>query len=41
VRAALATSIGLAEPGEVPTMAQLLERFDPVRLPREPTVLAP
>ena len=41
VRAALATSIGLTEPGEAPTMAQLLERFYPVRLPREPTVLAP
>jgi glutamyl-tRNA synthetase len=39
-RAGLAASVGLAEPGERPTLAQLLERFDPAALPREPTVLA-
>jgi glutamyl-tRNA synthetase len=39
-RAGLAASVGLAEPGELPTLAQLLERFDPAALPREPTVLA-
>jgi glutamyl-tRNA synthetase len=40
VRAGLAASVGLAEPGEVPGLADLLERFDPAALPREPTVLA-
>jgi glutamyl-tRNA synthetase len=40
VRAELARTVGLAEPGEEPSMADLLERFDPDRLPREPTVLA-
>ncbi|MBX5469900.1 MAG: tRNA glutamyl-Q(34) synthetase GluQRS [Thermoleophilaceae bacterium] len=37
----MAASLGLAEPGERVTAAQLLERFDPERLPREPTVLSP
>lgn len=41
VRAHLAASLGLAEPGTTPTLAQLLERFDPARLPREPTILDP
>jgi glutamyl-tRNA synthetase len=40
VRSRLAASVGLASPGERPSMAQLLERFDPAALPREPTVLA-
>jgi len=41
VRGRLAASVGLAEPGERPAMAQLLERFDPACLPREATVLDP
>lgn len=36
VRARLAVSLGLARPGEAVSMQQLLERFDPSRLPREP-----
>jgi len=36
VRSFLAASLGLAEPGEPATMAELLERFDPDRLPRRP-----
>ena len=39
VRAQLMRTVGLAEPGEVPSMDDLLERFDPARLPRTPTVL--
>jgi len=35
-RAMLARSLGLAEPGERPSMDDLLARFDPERLPREP-----
>jgi glutamyl-tRNA synthetase len=38
VRSELATSLGLAPAGEPVTMAQLLERFDPTRLPTEPWV---
>lgn len=34
----MAASLGLAEPGERPTAADLLPRFDPTALPREPTV---
>lgn len=34
----MARSLGLAEPGETPAPADLLGRFDPDRLPREPTV---
>lgn len=34
----LAASVGLAEPGERVTAANLVERFDPDRLPREPWV---
>jgi glutamyl-tRNA synthetase len=34
----LASSLGLAEPGERITPARLLDRFDPGRLPREPWV---
>lgn len=37
----MAVSFGLAEPGERPTPADLLSRFDPSRLPREPTVWDP
>lgn len=37
----MAASLGLAEPGENPTPGDLLARFDPARLPREPTLYAP
>ena len=37
VRARLAESLDLAEPGERPTMHDLLDRFDPTALPREPS----
>ena len=39
VRARLAASVGLAEPGERPTLDELLARFDPAALPSEPSVL--
>lgn len=39
VRAALARSVGLAAAGELPTLNELLDRFDPSTLPTEPTVL--
>ena len=39
VRGRLAASVGLAQAGESPAMEELLERFDPQRLPREPTML--
>lgn len=39
VRARLAASLGLTEPGEPAPLPLLLERFDPDRLPREPWVL--
>ena len=39
VRGLLAAGIGLAEPGEAPSMDQLLERFDPALLPTEPWML--
>lgn len=39
VRGWLAASVGLSEPGEVVSMAQLLERFAPGLLPTEPWVL--
>ncbi len=38
VRSLLAESIGLAEPGEQPSMETLLERYDPARLSTEDTV---
>ncbi len=41
VRAALAVSLGLAEPGEPVTTAELLARFDPGGVPREPWTLPP
>jgi glutamyl-tRNA synthetase len=37
----MARSFGLAEPGETPAPADLLARFDPARLPPEPTVWSP
>jgi len=40
VRGWLASTLGLAEPGERPGVGELLARFDPDRLPREPTVFA-
>lgn len=36
----MAASLGLAQAGEAVTPAQLLERFDPQRLPRTPTAFA-
>ena len=36
VRSRLAASLGLAEPGEPVTMAELCDRFDPAALPTEP-----
>jgi glutamyl-tRNA synthetase len=41
VRSLLATSLGLASPGEPVTRDLLLERFDPEQLPRQPWVLQP
>jgi len=40
VRGELMRTVGLAGPGEEPSMDALLARFDPARLPREPTTLA-
>ena len=40
VRSELAASVGLAAPGEEPSLDDLLARFDPAELPREPTVLS-
>jgi glutamyl-tRNA synthetase len=34
----IAASVGLCEPGEAIAAAELVERFDPGRIPREPTV---
>ncbi|HEY1538296.1 MAG TPA: tRNA glutamyl-Q(34) synthetase GluQRS [Solirubrobacteraceae bacterium] len=39
VRSRLAASVGLAAPGERPTLHDLLERFDPRSIPSEPSVL--
>jgi glutamyl-tRNA synthetase len=39
VRGLLAASLGLARPGEEPTPGQLVARFDPAELPKEPWVL--
>jgi glutamyl-tRNA synthetase len=39
VRGLLAASLGLAEPGEEPSVGELLERFDGDALPSEPWVL--
>ena len=41
VLAWMARSLGLAGPGERPTPAELLARFDPARLPLEPTAWSP
>ncbi len=41
VRALLAASLGLAEPGEAVTMDELVTRFDPDALPTDPWVLDP
>ena len=41
VRAWMALSLGLAEAGETPTPEDLLARFDPDSLPREPTIWSP
>lgn len=38
LRARLAVSLGLAKPGELVSFADLLERFDPDVLPREPWI---
>ncbi|MBJ7329054.1 MAG: tRNA glutamyl-Q(34) synthetase GluQRS [Solirubrobacteraceae bacterium] len=40
VRGRLAEGLGLAAPGERVSMDELLARFDPAALPREPTVFA-
>ena len=40
VRSQLAASVGLAAPGEQPSLDELLAAFDPSSLPLEPTVLA-
>jgi glutamyl-tRNA synthetase len=37
----MASSAGLAEPGERLSAAELVERFDPARIAREPTTYAP
>ena len=37
----MAVSLGLGEPGETLRAADLIERFDPVSLPADPTVLDP
>ncbi len=37
VRARLAASVGLAEPGEQPTPAELVARFDPARFAPPPS----
>jgi glutamyl-tRNA synthetase len=41
VRAWMARSLGLARGGEMPSPDDLIARFDPERLPREPTVWSP
>jgi len=41
VRAWMARTLGLAEIGETPSVDELIGRFDPDRLPREPTVWSP
>lgn len=41
VLAWMAASLGLAEPGEKPSLTELLERFQPNDLPNEPTVWTP
>ncbi len=41
VLAWMATSLGLAEPREKPSLPGLLTRFDPDGLPREPAIWTP
>jgi glutamyl-tRNA synthetase len=41
VRSLLAQTVGLAEPGEPVTAADLVDRFDPAQLPRVPWVFDP
>ena len=41
VRAWMARTLGLAEAGETPSPGGLIDRFDPKRLPRGPTVWSP
>jgi len=41
VRSWMARTLGLAETGEMTSIDDLLDRFDPERLPREPTVWSP
>jgi glutamyl-tRNA synthetase len=41
VRAWMARTLGLAEPGETPSIDDLVGRFEPDRLPREPTTWSP
>jgi glutamyl-tRNA synthetase len=41
VRSWMARTLGLAMPGETPSMEDLLDRFHPEHLPREPTVWSP
>ncbi|MEM9611263.1 MAG: tRNA glutamyl-Q(34) synthetase GluQRS, partial [Actinomycetota bacterium] len=41
VLAHLARSLGLSGSGERPTVADLLERFDPAAVPTEPWILDP
>ena len=41
VRSWMARTLGLAETGETPSMDDLLDRFDPERLLRKPTVWSP
>jgi glutamyl-tRNA synthetase len=41
VRAWMARTLGLAEVGETPSPGDLIARFEPERLPREPTVWSP
>ncbi len=41
ILALLAASLGLAERGDVVTPSQLLDRFEPARLPREPWIVRP
>jgi glutamyl-tRNA synthetase len=41
VRYWMARTLGLAEKGETPSLEDLIARFEPERLPREPTVWSP
>jgi glutamyl-tRNA synthetase len=41
VRGELAAGVGLADPGQTPSMDELLTRFDPGALPTEPSVTVP